>query len=114
MAPSRPKVVLNASRDIPFSKLMLPVSAECGPASRRAMPALPSPAAELARLLSEKAERVCRHYLSNGRRCGHYLLHRRTPAARRFAISGMRSRGDRETSSGPLIFLSDETRLGLI
>ena len=36
------------------------------------MPALPSPAAELARLLSEKAERVCRHYLSNGRRCGHY------------------------------------------
>ena len=72
MAPSRPKVVLNASRDIPFSKLMLPVSAECGPASRRAMPALPSPAAELARLLSEKAERVCRHYLSNGRRCGHY------------------------------------------
>src|SRR4051794_12083501 len=37
------------------------------------MPALPSPAAELARLLSEKAERVCRHYLSNGRRCGHRL-----------------------------------------
>src|SRR4051812_1524172 len=74
MAPSRPKVVLNASRDIPFSKLMLPVSAECGPASRRAMPALPSPAAELARLLSEKAERVCRHYLSNGRRCGHYWI----------------------------------------
>ena len=36
------------------------------------MPALPSPAAELARLLSEKAERVCRHYLSTGRRCGHY------------------------------------------
>ena len=36
------------------------------------MPALPSPAAELARLLSEKAEGVCRHYLSNGRRCGHY------------------------------------------
>ena len=63
MAPSRPKVVRNASRDIPFSKLMLPVSAERGPASRRAMPALPSPAAELARLLSEKAERVCRHYL---------------------------------------------------
>ena len=38
------------------------------------MPALPSPAAELARLLSEKAERVCRHYLSNGRRCGHYWI----------------------------------------
>ena len=36
------------------------------------MPDLPSPAAELARLLSEKAERVCRHYLSTGRRCGHY------------------------------------------
>jgi Toprim domain len=36
------------------------------------MSALPSPAAELARLLSEKAEAVCRHYLSNGRRCGHY------------------------------------------
>ena len=66
--------MLNASRDIPFSKLMLPVSAERGPASRRAMPALPSPAAELARLLSEKAERVCRHYLSTGRRCGHYWI----------------------------------------
>lgn len=36
------------------------------------MSALPSPAAEFARLLSEKAETVCRHYLSNGRRCGHY------------------------------------------
>jgi len=34
--------------------------------------ALPSPAAELARLLSEKAEAACRHYLSNGHRCGHY------------------------------------------
>ena len=29
-------------------------------------------------------------------------------------MNGTRSRGDRETSSGPLIFLSDETRLGLI
>lgn len=36
------------------------------------MSGLPSPAAELARLLSENADAVCRHYLSNGRRCGHY------------------------------------------
>lgn len=36
------------------------------------MPHLPSPAAELARLLSDKVDAVCRHYLSNGRRCGHY------------------------------------------
>ena len=94
MATTRPKVALNALRDMPFNKLMLPVSAERGrhlaraaraafarprggrvevcSVRRRAMPALPSPAAELARLLSEKAERVCRHYLSTGRRCGHY------------------------------------------
>lgn len=31
-----------------------------------------SPAAELARLLAEQAEAVCRHYLSNGRRSGNY------------------------------------------
>jgi len=36
------------------------------------MSGLPSPAAELARLLAAKADAVCRHYLSNGRRCGHY------------------------------------------
>jgi hypothetical protein len=36
------------------------------------MSPLPSPAAELSSLLSAKAEAVCRHYLSNGRRCGHY------------------------------------------
>jgi Toprim domain len=29
-------------------------------------------AAELARRLARDAEAVCRHYLSNGRRCGHY------------------------------------------
>jgi Toprim domain len=38
------------------------------------MSALPSPTAELARLLSEKTEAVCRHYLSNGRRCGDYWI----------------------------------------
>jgi hypothetical protein len=32
MATTRPKVVLNASRDIPFNKLMWPVSAERAPA----------------------------------------------------------------------------------
>ncbi len=32
-----------------------------------------SPAAELARALAERAESVCRHYLSAGRRSGHYL-----------------------------------------
>lgn len=31
-----------------------------------------SPATELARRLAEQAETVCRHYLSNGRRSGHY------------------------------------------
>ena len=36
------------------------------------MSGLPSPAAELARLLSGNVEAVCRYYLSNGRRCGHY------------------------------------------
>ena len=36
------------------------------------MSPLPSPAADLSSLLSAKAEAVCRHYLSNGRRCGHY------------------------------------------
>jgi Toprim domain len=33
-----------------------------------------SPAAELARRLARDAEAVCRHYLSNGRRSGHYWL----------------------------------------
>lgn len=33
-----------------------------------------SPAAELARSLARHAEAVCRHYLPNGRRCGHYWL----------------------------------------
>src|SRR5690349_10745049 len=36
------------------------------------MSALPSPAADLARQLAEHAEAVCRAYLSNGRRSGHY------------------------------------------
>ena len=36
------------------------------------MTPLPSPAAELAQRLSDRAEAVCRQYLSNGRRCGHY------------------------------------------
>ena len=36
------------------------------------MSALPSPAADLARKLSERTEAVCRHYLSNGRRSGRY------------------------------------------
>src|SRR3954466_5732304 len=36
------------------------------------MSPLPSPAADLARRLSERAETVCRAYLSNGRRCGRY------------------------------------------
>src|SRR4030088_2966474 len=31
-----------------------------------------SQATELARRLARDAEAVCRHYLSNGRRCGHY------------------------------------------
>ena len=33
-----------------------------------------SPATELARCLARDAEAVCRHYLSNGRRSGHYWL----------------------------------------
>ena len=33
-----------------------------------------SPAAELARRLAREAEAVCRHYLSNGRRCGRYWV----------------------------------------
>ena len=33
-----------------------------------------SSAAELSRQLSENAEAVCRHYLSNGRKQGHYWL----------------------------------------
>ena len=33
-----------------------------------------SPAAELSRRLAENAEAVCRHYLSNGRRCGSYWV----------------------------------------
>ena len=32
MATTRPKVALNALRDMPFNKLMLPVGAERGPA----------------------------------------------------------------------------------
>src|SRR3954467_2677799 len=36
------------------------------------MSPLPSPAADLARQLTERAEAVCRAYLSNGRRCGRY------------------------------------------
>ena len=36
------------------------------------MAPLPSPAADLAGRLSRHAEAVCRRYLSNGRRCGHY------------------------------------------
>src|SRR3954465_15200844 len=36
------------------------------------MSPLPTPAADLARRLSEHAEAVCRAYLSNGRRCGRY------------------------------------------
>src|SRR5689334_21888692 len=31
-------------------------------------------ASDLARRLAEQAERVCRHYLSNGRRVGHYWI----------------------------------------
>ena len=33
-----------------------------------------SPAAELAHRLAREAEAVCRHYLSNGRRCGRYWI----------------------------------------
>ena len=33
-----------------------------------------SQAAELARRLARRAEAACRHYLSNGRRCGHYWV----------------------------------------
>lgn len=33
-----------------------------------------SPATDLARRLSEKAEAVCRHYLSNGHRQGRYWI----------------------------------------
>ncbi len=33
-----------------------------------------SPARDIARLLGENAEAVCRHYLSNGRREGHYWM----------------------------------------
>ena len=33
-----------------------------------------SPAADLAHRLAREAEAVCRHYLSNGRREGHYWL----------------------------------------
>ena len=36
------------------------------------MAPLPSPAADLARKLSERTEAVCRHYLSNGTRSGRY------------------------------------------
>ena len=36
------------------------------------MSPLPSPAADLARQLGERAEAVCRHYLSNGRRSGRW------------------------------------------
>src|SRR4051812_42689697 len=36
------------------------------------MSPLPSSAADLARRLAERAEAVCRAYLSNGRRCGRY------------------------------------------
>src|SRR5215813_11634312 len=32
------------------------------------------PASDLARRLAEQAEGVCRHYLSNGRRVGHYWI----------------------------------------
>lgn len=35
---------------------------------------MPSPAAEIARRLGENAEAVCRRYLSNGRREGHYWM----------------------------------------
>ena len=35
---------------------------------------MPSIAADLARRLAHDAERVCRHYLSNGRRAGRYWL----------------------------------------
>ncbi len=35
---------------------------------------MPSVAADLARQLARDAEGVCRHYLSNGRRAGHYWL----------------------------------------
>ena len=38
------------------------------------MSPLPSPAAGLARQLGERAEAVCRHYLSNGRRSGRYWI----------------------------------------
>src|SRR5215471_21534112 len=33
-----------------------------------------SQAADLARRLAREAEAVCRHYLSNGRRCGRYWI----------------------------------------
>jgi hypothetical protein len=33
-----------------------------------------SAAADMARRLAREAEAVCRHYLSNGRRCGRYLI----------------------------------------
>ena len=35
---------------------------------------MPRNAAELAHRLAREAEAVCRHYLSNGRRVGHYWL----------------------------------------
>jgi hypothetical protein len=38
------------------------------------MAPLPSPAADLARQLGERAEAVCRHYLSSGRRSGRYWI----------------------------------------
>lgn len=38
------------------------------------MSPIPSPAADLAKLLGERAEAVCRHYLSSGRRSGRYWI----------------------------------------
>jgi len=35
---------------------------------------MPTQASDLARLLAEQAELVCRHYLSNGRRVGRYWI----------------------------------------
>ena len=60
-----------------------------------------SPATELSRQLSQNAETVCRHYLSNGRKQGHYWLVgdvRNTPGRSMFVrlsgpLSGNRAAG---------------------
>ena len=64
-----------------------------------------SQAGDLARRLARDAEAVCRHYLSNGRRCGHYWVAgdvMNTPAAASMSVCKPRHPAPAPPANGPM------------